>query len=83
MDSFNESVVDQQKSEPPSSTAQGGGMDFGADTDNTTDTEPAMMISRLTAAQSTADLQNNSQLTGIEEVLSSVYCGETDISLVD
>ena len=52
-------------------------------TDNTTDTEPAMMISRLTAAQSMADLQNNSQLAGIEEVLSSVYCGETDISLVD
>ena len=80
VDLFNESVVDQQISVPPSS---GGGTDFGADRDNTTDTEPAMMISRLTAAQSTADLQNNSQLAGIEEVLSSVYCGETDISLVD
>jgi hypothetical protein len=41
------------------------------------------MISRLTAAQSTADLQNNSQLAGVEEVLSSVYCGETDIGWVD
>ena len=83
MDLFNESVVDQQKSEPPSSTAQGEQTDFGVDGENTADTEPAMMISRLTAAQSTADLQNNSQLAGIEEVLSSVYCGETDISLID
>ncbi len=83
VDLFNESMVDQRESEPPSSTAQGGGTDFGMDGDNTADTEPAMMISRLTAAQSTADLQNNSQLAGVEEVLSSVYCGETDISLVD
>jgi len=29
VDLFNEYVVDQQKSEPPSSTAQGGGSDFG------------------------------------------------------
>jgi len=83
VDLFNESMVDQRESEPPSSTAQGGRTDFGVDGDNTADTELAMMISRLTAAQSTADLQNNSQLAGVEEVLSSVYCGETDISLVD
>jgi hypothetical protein len=83
VDLFNKSIVEQQESKSPSSTAQGDGTDSGADRDTTADTEPAMMISRLTAAQSTADLQNNSQLAGVEEVLSSVYCGETDISLVD
>ena len=66
VDLFNESMVGQRESEPPSSTAQEDGMDFGSDGDNTADTEPAMAISRLTAAQSTADLQNNCHLeTGI------------------
>jgi hypothetical protein len=75
-------VVDQQKSELFYSLAQGQ-TDFGVGWDNTLDIEPAMMISRLTAAQSMADLQNNSQLAGTEEVLSSVYCGETHIRLID
>jgi hypothetical protein len=83
VDLFNETVVDRNEYEPPSSTAQGGQTDFGVDGENTADAEPAMIIGRLTAAQSTADLQDNSQLAGIEEILSSVYCGEMGISLVE
>lgn len=81
VDLFNEGVVDQRESEPPSSTTTGNRTDFGVDRDDIGDTEPVMMVSRLTAAQSTVDLMNNSQLAGVEEVLSSVYCGETNIGI--
>jgi hypothetical protein len=82
VDLFNDSMVEQQESEPPSSTAQEGQTIIEADGEITADIEPiepAMILSRLTAAQSTADLRNNSQLTSVEEVMSSLYCGETDI----
>jgi hypothetical protein len=86
VESFNGSVIDCRESEPPRSTTQGEQADFGVDGENTADaesTEPAMTIDRLTAAQSTADLENNSQLAGVEEIMSSIYCGETDIRLTE
>jgi hypothetical protein len=79
-------VVDVRVSEPPSSTAEGEEAGFGVEGGYTADlkpTEPAMTISRLTAAQSTADLEHYSQLAGGEETMSFVHYGETDMRLTD
>jgi hypothetical protein len=79
-------VIDCQKSELSRSTTQREQIDFEVDEENTTDaksTESAMTIDRLTAAQSTTDLENNSQLADVEKIMSSIYCDETDIRLTE
>jgi len=86
VESFNESVVDRRESEPPCFTMETEQANFRIDGEHIADvepTEPVMTISRLTATEITADLENNSQLAGVEEIMSSVYCDELAIGLMD